>query len=139
LFQDLVAAAGCRPIGAASGSEAICLAERHLPDLAIVDLYLPDIAGLDVIKAMRSDARLRNIPVLATSAFQRSVSAAWLLQHQCDGFIARPLVARDFCDELNRLLRRVAMTTRDTLPQHMPPGLQHLAQESGTAELRRDR
>jgi two-component system, cell cycle response regulator DivK len=139
LFQDLITAEGYRSICAASGSEAICLAERLLPDLAIVDLYMPDIAGLDVVKAMRNDAHLRNIPVLATSAFQRSVSAAWLLRHQCDGFIAKPLVARRFCHEINRLLRRVAMTKRDTLPRHMQPSLQHAVQEPEVAELRRSR
>ena len=118
LFQDLVAAKGCRAVDAASGSEGITLAKLHRPDIAVVDLQLPDCSGLDVIKALKSDPRLCGIPVLATSAFCASVSAEWLARHQCDGFIAKPVLAQAFISDVDRLLRRVAIAASE-----MPPSL----------------
>ena len=116
LFNDLVMAKGHRPIGAVSASEGLALARLHLPKLIVVDVQLPDISGLEVVQIVRSEWSLRDIPVLAASAFQSSASAEWLLQHQCDGFIAKPVSARPFMELVEKLLSEAAMAA-EMLPR----------------------
>jgi two-component system cell cycle response regulator DivK len=118
LFRDLVAAMGHRAVSATSGREGIIFAEQHPLHLAIVDLLLPDISGLEVIAALRREPRLRRLPVLAASAFRSSVSAAWLRRHRCDAFVAKPISVQAFTQEVGRLLRGVPIAASE-----MPPTL----------------
>jgi signal transduction histidine kinase len=58
---------GHQVISAHSGNEAIELAKRHRPDLITLDLNLPDIDGLDVLRIMRVEEESRHIPVICIS------------------------------------------------------------------------
>ncbi|GGH17379.1 hypothetical protein GCM10007036_18770 [Alsobacter metallidurans] len=49
---------------AQGGAEAIGLLEIRTFDLAIIDLGMPEVGGFAVIRAMKQDTRLRNIPIL---------------------------------------------------------------------------
>ncbi len=49
---------------AATGGDALVLAEESLPDMVLVDLDLPDMPGLDVVIAMRKQERTARIPVI---------------------------------------------------------------------------
>jgi len=51
-----------------SGREALQLAKRLVPDLIILDLYLPDINGLDVLAQLRAEEATQNIDVIAVTA-----------------------------------------------------------------------
>ena len=47
LARDVLRAAGFRTLEAATGAEAIALADEHLPDVILMDLRLPDMDGVD--------------------------------------------------------------------------------------------
>ncbi|MDM7940651.1 MAG: response regulator [Methanothrix sp.] len=54
---------------AASGQEAMDALERfgregNCPDLILLDINLPDISGIDLLKRIKDDARFRNVPVV---------------------------------------------------------------------------
>jgi PAS domain S-box-containing protein len=53
---------------AVSGSEALEIAKRTLPDLILLDIMMPDMNGYDVCRALKADAATRNIPVIFVSA-----------------------------------------------------------------------
>jgi CheY-like chemotaxis protein len=55
--------------GAVSGEEAVDLARRLQPDVILLDVMLPGLSGLDVIRVIRSDPGLRDTPVLVMTAF----------------------------------------------------------------------
>jgi CheY-like chemotaxis protein len=71
-------------------------AGRVLPDLLLLDLKMPDVGGLEVLRAMRADADLCAIPVivLSTSARDQDVLEAFRLG--ADEYIAKPLSADEF-------------------------------------------
>jgi two-component system, chemotaxis family, response regulator Rcp1 len=71
-------------------------AGRELPDLLLLDLKMPDVGGLEVLRALRADADLRTIPVivLSTSARDQDVLEAFRLG--ADDYIAKPLRAEEF-------------------------------------------
>lgn len=86
--------------------EALTLARTEPPDLIITDVVMPGSTGLDLLKEVRSDARLRNIPVVlhsATSGAGRNRARAMALG--ASAFLVRPIEPRLFLAEIEGLLR----------------------------------
>jgi CheY-like chemotaxis protein len=55
--------------GAVSGEEAVDLARKLRPDVVLLDVMLPGLSGLDVVRVIRSDPSLKDTPVLVMTAF----------------------------------------------------------------------
>ena len=53
---------------AADGEEALRAARAERPDLIVLDMLMPKLSGLDVLRAVRSDANTRSVPVLVMSS-----------------------------------------------------------------------
>ena len=56
------------------GREALDLARQIVPDLIILDVYLPDINGDDVARILKRDDKLKHIPIFLLSATATSIS-----------------------------------------------------------------
>ena len=69
LFRDLLAAHGYVTLATNDGAEALELVREHRPDLVLMDIQLPNVSGLEIIKSIKADAELKSIPVVAVSAF----------------------------------------------------------------------
>ena len=68
MFARLVRALGHDAATAADGEEAIVAATDDRPGLIILDLMMPGITGFDVLRALRSDPRTRDVPIVVYSA-----------------------------------------------------------------------
>ena len=66
--------AGYEVSGSTSGQEAIDLARRQSPDLIVLDFYLPDMKGDEVVRMLKGDEKLKGIPVILISASTGSVA-----------------------------------------------------------------
>jgi CheY-like chemotaxis protein len=64
MYRNILESAGFFVIEAASGEDGLEMAKRHNPDLIILDLILPGIHGLEVLKKLRSNPKFRTVPVL---------------------------------------------------------------------------
>jgi CheY-like chemotaxis protein len=106
LARDVLGSAGFRTLAAASGAEAIALADEQLPDVVLLDLRLPDLDGVDVARELRDGARTRRIPVVALSALQPEGDDAWLAEAGFAGSIAKPINVAEFPEQVRRYLRR---------------------------------
>lgn len=62
---------GYEVITAADGEEAYLRAVAESPDLIVTDLNMPKVDGLDLIRLVRSDGRIENIPIVALSAVEK--------------------------------------------------------------------
>ena len=69
LFHDLLDAHGYKTIQTRNGMEALELAREHHPDLILMDIQLPEVSGLEETKWQKEDDLLREIPVVAVTAF----------------------------------------------------------------------
>jgi CheY-like chemotaxis protein len=59
--------AGYEVVAAVDGEEALRLAQESPPDLILLDMMLPKVTGLDVLRGLKSDARTMNVPVIVLS------------------------------------------------------------------------
>jgi signal transduction histidine kinase len=97
--------AGFEVLEAATGGEALQLARPDL-DLIVLDVRLPDQSGFDVLRTLKSDRRLADIPVVQLSAsFTTSEWRTHGLEAGADAFLTQPVEARELIATVNALLR----------------------------------
>jgi two-component system, cell cycle response regulator DivK len=90
LARDVLRAAGFRTLEAARGRDAIALAAARPPHVILLDLRLPDVDGVEVVRELRADPRTAGIPVVALSALQPP-DDDWLDAAGFAGYIAKPI------------------------------------------------
>lgn len=88
---------------AMSGEEAIELAQRVRPDVVLLDVMLPGVNGLDVVRRIRSDPALSGIPVLVMTAFSE-IEAGEAEAAGADRFLAKPFDLHELTAAVKDLL-----------------------------------
>lgn len=68
LFAEMMRVSGYRVFKSYSSMPAITLIAKEKPDVVILDIMMPDISGLDVLRFIRRDPQLNHIPVIVVSA-----------------------------------------------------------------------
>jgi two-component system, cell cycle response regulator DivK len=106
VFHDLLEAHGYNILQASDGKEALNLARQHRPDLILMDMQLPEIPGLDVIKWIKQDHALRSIPIVAVTACAMKGDEEKFRAGGCDEYIAKPISVANFFNVIERLLGR---------------------------------
>ena len=71
MIAEMIRLSGYQAIKSLGGSPAISMIIRQEPDVVLLDVMMPDISGLEVLRMMRADPRLRHIPVIVVSAKNR--------------------------------------------------------------------
>jgi two-component system, cell cycle response regulator DivK len=104
LFHDLLDAHGYRTLQTRTGMEALKLAREHRPDLILMDIQLPEVSGLEVTKWLKDDDDLREIPVIAVTAFAMKGDEARIRQGGCEAYISKPISVVTFLATVRRYL-----------------------------------
>ena len=104
LFRDLLTAHGYETIETKEGMEAIRLALAEQPNLILMDIQLPEISGLDVTRQLKSDDSIRNIPIIAVTAFAMKDDEEKILSAGCQAYISKPISIVPFLNTVRRFL-----------------------------------
>jgi CheY-like chemotaxis protein len=80
--------AGYEVVYAADGEEGLDAAREHVPDVILLDMMLPKISGLDVLRALKADVLLKNIPVIVVSGLGQG-NEAKLLKEGATAFLMK--------------------------------------------------
>ena len=96
--------AGWRVDAVTDGEAALVSVRRRRPRLLLLDIMLPKRSGLDVLRIMRGDALLADIPVLILTARGQSHDRQLALDLGADGFITKPFDNDELIAEVSRLL-----------------------------------
>jgi two-component system cell cycle response regulator DivK len=105
LFHDLLEAHGYDIVGTRDGVEVMELARTHRPDLILMDIQLPKVSGLEVTKWIKSDPELRQIPVVAVTAFAMRGDEERILQGGCEAYLSKPISIAKFMETVRRFLQ----------------------------------
>ena len=68
MFAEMMRVSGYRVVKIFSSTPAIGIITAENPDVVILDVMMPDISGLEVLRFMRREPKLENIPVILVSA-----------------------------------------------------------------------
>ncbi len=103
IVRDYLEHAGFAVITAADGGAALALARARRPDALVLDLGLPRVDGLDVIRSIRRDSR---VPILILSARGDEVDRVTGLELGADDYIVKPFSPRELVARVRAVLRR---------------------------------
>jgi two-component system cell cycle response regulator DivK len=104
LFRDLLEAHGYVTFQSPDGQDALEKARSVRPDLVLMDIQLPVISGLDVAKAMKADNDLKNIPIVAVTAFAMKGDEEKIRQGGCEAYLSKPISLTSFLETVERYL-----------------------------------
>ncbi len=105
LVEYLLEEGGYQIVKAASGEKALSIARGDDPvDLILMDIHLPDIDGLSVVREMKNDARTSAIPILALTAHAMRGDKDRFLDAGCDGYISKPIDVKTFLASIRQYM-----------------------------------
>ena len=120
-FSELLRAHGHRVLEAAKGRDGLELTRAERPDLILVDYHMPEMDGLAVVAALKSDTTTRGIPVVAFTS-GTAAEANRLVRAGCIGFIPKPFEPGTLPGLVAEFLRAtVARDRRATPPPRSRP------------------
>jgi two-component system, cell cycle response regulator DivK len=104
LAREILITRGYQVVSARRGEQAIEMAQLHRLDLMLLDMQLPDIDGLEVLRRLRSQPETQSLPIVAMTAQAMAGAREHFLAAGCDGYIAKPLFVQPFLAEVQRHL-----------------------------------
>ncbi len=113
---------------AGGGREALEKAKASPPDLMLLDVMMPEIDGLTVLKRMRSDPLTANIPVIVLTARSLAEDRVKGLDLGADDYITKPFDLEELIARIRTVLRR-SQQMRDLSPLTGLPGNFQIASE----------
>jgi len=99
-------AAGFETAIAATGEQALSAVRRHVPDLIVLDLMLPDLPGTEVCRRLKGDPRTRHVPVVMLTAKGEEVDRVVGFEIGADDYVTKPFSVRELVLRLQAVLRR---------------------------------
>jgi two-component system response regulator ChvI len=91
----------------ADGFEALTRFERGLPDLAVLDILMPRIDGLELCRRLR--ARSEHLPILILSSKDEELDRVLGLELGADDYLCKPFALRELVARVKALLRRARL------------------------------
>jgi two-component system cell cycle response regulator DivK len=104
ILRDLLSAAGYELIEAVDGQAGVEMAQRHKPDLVLMDIQLPVLDGYEATRRIKADPALKHIPVVAVTSYALSGDEEKARDAGCDAYIAKPFSPRQLLGKVRELL-----------------------------------
>ena len=111
---------GFKVLSANNGEDGLDMARKENPDLALLDLMLPGMDGLDVCKAIKNDAKTAHIPIIILTAKVQEADKIVGLELGADDYVTKPFSPRELIARIKAVLRRVK--EKDKLPEVLKTG-----------------
>ena len=108
-ISTILAANGYDTMTVRSGEEALTMVSSHCPDLIVLDLGLPDMDGVEVLKEVR---RWSSLPVVVVSARQHESDKVEALDYGADDYLVKPFGTGELLARIRTAIRH----TRTVLP-----------------------
>ncbi len=102
LLKEVLTPAGFEVREARSGAEALAVAQESMPSLVLLDMHLPDMHGLEVLRRLRESSWGASLRVVAMSALASAEDAALWSRAGCVGTIQKPIAVKTFVHEISR-------------------------------------
>ncbi|PTQ11007.1 two-component system response regulator [Sphingomonas oleivorans] len=104
LFCDLLRAHDYAAEPVRDGREAVERARAFAPDLVIMDIQLPHVSGLELIETMKADDDLRNIPIMAVTAYAAKGDEERIRSAGAEAYVSKPISVARFVEAVESLI-----------------------------------
>ncbi len=103
-FCDLLAAHGHEPEAVTDSRLAIDSARAFVPDLVITDIQLPHVSGLELIRMLRADENLGEVPIMAVTAYSAQGDEERIRAAGAQSYVSKPISVVKFVAAVEELL-----------------------------------
>lgn len=130
VLRDIIQEMGCQPILAENGMQALKIIERLHPQLAILDIAMPEMDGYELCKLIKGNPKTRDIPVVFISAFDDPSDVVMGFDMGGEDYITKPFIPKvvkarlklhlklyDAHNELHEMNRRLQSSIDEQLHQ----------------------
>ena len=104
LFCDLLAAHGHEPEAVIDSRLALDAARAFRPDMVITDIQLPHVSGLELIRLLRADETLREVPVMAVTAYAAPGDEERIRAAGAQSYVSKPISVAKFAASVAEVL-----------------------------------
>ena len=104
LFCDLLAAHGHQPQAVTDSRVALDAPRQFEPDLVITDIQLPHVSGLDLIRMIRKDDQLAEVPIMAVTAYSAQGDEERIRAAGAQAYVSKPISVVRFAETVDELL-----------------------------------
>ena len=109
LFKDFVESWGYETVTAQQGKDAISLAERHLPDIILLDVMLPGMSGYEVCRELKENTKTQHIPVVMITVLNDIADRIHGYKIGADQFLVKPVDYNELHAILDSLFGKKSM------------------------------
>jgi CheY-like chemotaxis protein len=118
---------------ARSGDEAVRIAREHRPDIVLLDLMMPGMNGLSVVRAMRSTDGLRDVGIIMLTAHADRDNVLTARRIGCDHVLGKPIQRERLLSEITLCLKKRPPRPREAPPPTEPAKPRHITVSLGDA------
>ena len=117
LFCDLLAAHGHQPEAVTDSRNALDVARQFSPDLVITDIQLPHVSGLELIRMLRADEQLADVPIMAVTAYSARGDEERIREAGAQAYVSKPISVVRFAATVEELLPTKATSRKSMSPR----------------------
>ena len=104
LFAEMMRVSGFRVIKTSKSAPAIAMMNTEKPDVVLLDIMMPEISGLDILRQMRRDPDLANIPVIVVTAKGMPADIKNGMEAGASTYLTKPVGFRELKEAVDRTL-----------------------------------
>ncbi len=111
LASEVLQAGGHVVMLAISADQAITCIKAVKPQVILLDLQLPGVTGLAVARHCRAQSSMRDIPIIAVTAFSAEYGMDEALEAGCDAYLNKPIDTRALLTQIEEVVAAKAKAT----------------------------
>ena len=104
LVTTVLQNAGHQVVPVRDGAEALAAVRDRKPDLAVIDISMPEVDGLEVLRRLRADAETSELPVVLLSAQAQEADVVRGFETGASAYVKKPFSPRELAQRVNDLL-----------------------------------
>jgi DNA-binding response OmpR family regulator len=104
LVRAVLERAGNEVISVGNGAQALASVTERKPDLAVLDISMPEVDGLEVLRRLRADSATSTLPVVLLSARAQEADVKLGFELGASAYVKKPFSPRELADRVAELL-----------------------------------
>ena len=104
MFAEMMRVSGYRVLKTSSSTPALTMMGAEKPDVVILDIMMPEVSGLDILRQMRQDLALASIPVVVVSAKSMPADIKIGMEAGASMYLTKPVGFSELKEAIERAL-----------------------------------
>ena len=104
MMRHLFTLAGFEVVEALDGRAGVDAARKHVPDLILMDIQLPEIDGYEATRRIKAIPELAHIPIIAVTSYALNDDEEKAREAGCEGYVTKPFSPRELVATVREFL-----------------------------------